>query len=83
MIQDAEPSALARVLCEESAPAVHWLQQRFGLDLSLVCTSVPFRSLPAALCVRCLDGNHSSARACASFPSTVHGRLCLVIPVRK
>lgn len=30
------PNELMKVLCYESAPAVHWLMERFGLDLSLL-----------------------------------------------
>ena len=33
---DATPYPLAEVLCGESGPAVEWLIERFGLDLSLV-----------------------------------------------
>src|SRR5690606_27377745 len=34
--KDENPSPLAEVLCRESAPAIEWLIQSFGLDLSLV-----------------------------------------------
>lgn len=31
-----EPTPLYKVLCDESAPAVHWLMDRFGLNLTII-----------------------------------------------